>query len=125
MGYGDPSALDDYQGGCDLNSLSSFAKENLKPVCSLQNIDLCDDEKKAQIESLKSKSADDLKSMISTEEGKLEAAEEEFKSEVEKLQKTYEGLMKAKEDKEAEVKSSGLGLMKAVLKAKESGSDEL
>merc|ERR1712125_235988 len=110
MGYGDPAALDDYQGGRDLNSLSSFAKENLKPVCSLQNIDLCDDEKKAQIESLKSKSVDDLKGMISTEEGKLDAAEEEFKAE---------------EEKEAEVKSSGLGLMKAVLKAKESGSDEL
>jgi len=123
--YGDPAALDDYQGGRDLSSLSSFATENLKPVCSLQNIDLCDDEKKAQIDSLQSKSVDDLKSMISTEEGKLEAAEEEFKAEVEKLQKTYEALMKAKEEKEAEVKASGMGLMKAVLKAKESGSDEL
>lgn len=51
-----------------------------------------------------------------------------FKGEVEKLQETYQTLMKEKEDTEAAVKASGLGLMKSVkvTKAKAAaGSDEL
>jgi len=85
--WGDPSALEDYEGGRDYDDLEKFAAENLKPMCSPSNIDLCDPEKKAQIEELKAKSADELDAMISAEESKLEAAEEEFKKEVEKLQK--------------------------------------
>merc|ERR1712113_706038 len=45
--YGDPSALDDYKGGRSLSDFKTFATANLKPVCSVSNIDLCDDEKKA------------------------------------------------------------------------------
>jgi len=44
--WGDPSALEDYEGGRDFGDLESFAKENLKPLCSPKNIDLCDAEKK-------------------------------------------------------------------------------
>merc|ERR1712157_452428 len=44
--WGDPSNLEDYEGGRDFASLEKFAKENLKPMCSPKNIDLCDDEKK-------------------------------------------------------------------------------
>merc|ERR1712072_1677520 len=48
--YGDPSALEDYKGGRDYDALKKFADENLKPMCSPSNLDLCDDEKKAEIE---------------------------------------------------------------------------
>merc|ERR1712045_500245 len=89
------SALEDYQGAREYSKLSDFAKENLKPICTVSNIELCDDEKKAQIDTFKSKSADELDALITEEESKLEAAEEEFKKEVEKLQKkiriTHEG----------------------------------
>merc|ERR1740117_1526593 len=40
--FGDPSNLEDYKGGRDFDALSKFASENLKPVCSPANIDLCD-----------------------------------------------------------------------------------
>jgi hypothetical protein len=40
--WGDPSAMEDYQGGRDYKSLKAFADENLKPICSPSNIDLCD-----------------------------------------------------------------------------------
>merc|ERR1712113_615117 len=123
--FGDPAGLDDYQGGRSFKDLSKFATDNLKPVCSVSNIDLCDDEKKALIASLMAKSDAELESEIKAAEKILEDAEKEFKEAVEGLQKTYEGLMKAKEEKEEEVKSSGLGLMKAVQKKKASGSDEL
>jgi len=49
--YGDPSDLQDYKGGRDEKALKEFAK-GLKPACSPANIDLCDDEKKAQIAKL-------------------------------------------------------------------------
>jgi len=112
--YGDPNNLEAYQGGRDFNALKKFADENLKPVCSPVNIDLCDATQKAEIEKLQALSADDLASKIKDEEKKLADAEENFKSEVSKLQKTYEKLQKEKEDTIAAVKASGLGLMKSV-----------
>jgi len=111
--HGDPSALEDYKGGRDEKALKEFAK-TLKPVCSPANIDLCDEAAKAQIVELQSLPAADLDAKIAEKEKLLEDAEATFKAEVEKLQKTYEGLQKAKEDTENEVKASGLGLMKAV-----------
>merc|ERR1712125_56715 len=126
--WGDPNALEDYQGGRSLDSLKSFATENLKPVCSVSNIDLCDDEKKAQIAKYQAMDADELKKAIEESEGEISAAEKNFSDEVSKLQKAYEKLMETKESTIASVKSSGLGLMKSVKKARETaseGSDEL
>merc|ERR1712154_451915 len=120
--WGDATALEDYQGGRSFDALSTFAKENLKPICSPSNIDLCDDEKKAEIEALSAKTDEELAAAIAAEEKKLEDA----KKEVEKLQKTYEGLMESKEAKIAEVKASGLSLMKAVKASKaKAAKDEL
>jgi len=124
--YGDPSSLDDYQGGRTLDALSKFAKENLKPICSPKNLDLCDDDMKAKIAELMAKSDDDLAADITAEEAKLEEAEETFKKEVEKLQATYQKLMEEKDAAQAAVKASGLGLMKSVKAAKaKAAKDEL
>ena len=122
--YGDPNALEDYQGGRDYDALKKFADENLKPVCGPSNLDLCDDEKKKEIEELMALSADDLDGKIKEGEGKIEAAEKLFKDELEKLQKNYEKLMKDKEATIAEVKASGLGLLKSVKAAKKAGGKE-
>merc|ERR1712241_1284738 len=54
--YGDPNSLEDYKGGRSLSDFQEFATENLKPVCSVANIDLCDDDKKTLINSLMAKS---------------------------------------------------------------------
>jgi protein disulfide-isomerase-like protein len=124
--YGDPSSLDDYQGGRSFDALSKFAKDNLKPICSPKNLDLCDDEMKAKIADLMAKSDEDLASAIEAEEAKLEEAEETFKKEVEKLQATYQKLMEEKDAAQAAVKASGLGLMKSVNAAKaKAAKDEL
>jgi len=112
--YGDPAALEDYQGGRDYDALNAFAQENLKPMCSPSNLDLCDDDKKAEIKTLMEMPADDLAAKIASEEKKLEEAEETFKAEVQKLQENYQKLMEEKDQKIATVKSSGLGLMKSV-----------
>jgi len=124
--WGDPSDLQDYQGGRDYDTLEKFAKESLKPVCSPTNVDLCDDEKKADIEKYSKMSSSDLTAAIVEEEKKLEDAESEFKAEVQKLQDKYSALNTAKEETIAAVKASGLGLMKAVqANGGSSGNDEL
>jgi len=112
--HGDPSALEDYQGGRDFDSLKKHAETKLKPSCSPSNLHLCDDAKKAEIEKLQAMSASDLDAEITKKEKEISAAESNFKSEVEKLQAQYKKLQEGKEEAVAAVKASGLGLMKAV-----------
>mmetsp|Transcript_24487 Transcript_24487/g.50935 ORF Transcript_24487/g.50935 Transcript_24487/m.50935 type:complete len:170 (-) Transcript_24487:371-880(-) len=124
--WGDPADLQDYQGGRDYSSMEKFAKENLKPVCSPTNIDLCDDEKKKQIEEYMAMSESDMETKIADYEKQLDDAESNFKSEVQKLQETYQKLSADKDAALAAVKDAGLGLLKAVKAAKaKAGSDEL
>jgi len=122
--YGDPNSLEDYKGGRTFADLKKFASENLKPMCSPSNLDLCDDDKKAEITKLMEMSDEDLDAAIAEKEKLLSEAEETFKSEVEKLQNKYQELMAAKEKTEADVKDSGLGLMKSVKAAKASGAKD-
>jgi len=123
MGW--PSWPSDYQGGRDFKSLKKFAEENLKPMCSPKNIDLCDADKKAAIEKFQNMPDAELDSLISSEEKKIEDAETTFKTELDKLQEAYKKLMEDKENTIAEVKAASLGLMKAVKASKTSGNDEL
>merc|ERR1712085_112426 len=66
--WGDPSALEDYEGGREFEDLETFATENLKPLCSPKNLDLCDAEKKAEIEKFMKMSASDLEAEIEKKE---------------------------------------------------------
>jgi len=113
--WGSPDAMEDYEGGRDLESLTAFAAENLKPVCGPENIDLCDDDKKALIKQLQSEGVAKLTGKIAEKTTELETAETDFEAAVEKLQAEYEALSEAKDAKAKEIKDSGLGLMKAVL----------
>merc|ERR1712176_76583 len=90
--YGDPTSLEDYKGDRTYEALSKFANENLKPICSVNTMDLCDDEKKAEIEKLMGLSKKDLQARIDVEEKKVEQAESNFKEEVQKLQNKYKQL---------------------------------
>jgi len=111
--FGDPSNLEDYEGGRDGPALTKFASE-LKPVCSPANIDLCDEEGKAAIMKLQALSADELAEIIKAGDDKAAAAEKLFADELEKLQATYKQLQEDKDTALAEVKASGLGMAKAV-----------
>lgn len=111
--HGDPASLEDYKGGRDFAALSTFA-QGLKPLCSPANMDLCDDEQKANIEKVQAMSAADLDAAIAAQDKKAKDAEELFDAELEKLQATYKQLQADKEAALAEVKDSGVGLMKSV-----------
>lgn len=123
--HGDPAALEDYNGGRDLEELKKFTAA-LKPVCSPSNMDLCDEEGKAAIEKVLALSDDEIASQIEAGDKKIADAESTFNSELEKLQATYQELQKTKEDTIKEVKSSGLGLLKSVkaFKAKSGAAKE-
>jgi thiol-disulfide isomerase/thioredoxin len=125
--WGDPAALEDYQGGRDYKTLKSFADEKLKPMCSPANLDLCDADKKAEIKKFMDLSEDDLDTQIKDKEEEMAKAEEEFKTFVEGLQESYQEGMKKKDATLDAIKESGLGLMKAVkvAKKKKTGSEEL
>ena len=78
-------------------------------MCSPNNIDLCDDAKKAEIKKFQDMAADELDKLIAKEEEKLEEAESLFKEEVQKLQDKYTALSTEKDEKIAAVKAAGLG----------------
>jgi len=122
--FGDPSALEDYKGGRDYDSLKKFADENLKPMCSPSNLDLCDDEKKAEIQTLMDMDTAELEKKIAEGDKQIEEAESTFKEEVEKLQSAYQKLMSDKDETIEKVKNDGLGLMKSVLAAKQKAGDK-
>ena len=125
--WGDPVDLQDYQGGRDFDSLDKFATDNLKPVCSPKNLDLCDADKKKEIEKFQAMSDEDLEKAINEKEEEQEKIESEFKELVEGLQKTYQEANEKKDKALEDIKNSGLGLMKAVKAVKASGKakDEL
>jgi len=112
--WGDPSALEDYKGGRTLADLQKFAAENLKPVCSPANLDLCDGDKKASIEGFMAMSEADLAAKIKEKKDEGDKLEATFTSEVKALQAKYESLQKDKDEGLKAVKESGLGLMQAV-----------
>merc|ERR1712087_731934 len=112
--HGDPNDLQDYSGGREYDDLKKFA-DKLKPLCSPNNIDLCDADQKEQIEKYQGMGADALKALIADGEKSIEDAEKNFKDEVSKLQSKYESLMQEKDDAIAAVKASGMGIAKSVL----------
>jgi len=123
--YGDPSALEDYQGGRSYDDLKKFA-EGLKPSCSPSNLDLCDEEQAKEINKFMDMDDAKLDGMITEKEDEIAAAEKLFETELEKLQNRYKKLSEDKDASIAAVKEAGLGMMKAVKAAKaKSGKEEL
>lgn len=141
--YGDPSDLQDYEGGRSLSDLQSFAKVSLGPQCGPTNLDLCDDAKKAEIAKYSAMSADELGDFIEAGKAKLDKLETDFKAFVAgldkqmkevaadekdallgRLRKEYKEQSDVKDAGVAEVKGSGLGLAKAV-KASTASKSEL
>ncbi len=112
-------------GGRDEKDLKKFASEKLGPQCGVKNLDLCDDEKKAQIAAFQAMGSEKLAEFIGEQEAKIKKLNEDFSKQVEDLQKLYEGYMKDKEAAEAALKGQGLGLAKAVRKSLEAKTDEL
>jgi len=123
--YGDPNNLEDYEGGRDFDSLKAFADENLGPSCSPANLDLCSDDKKALVQKFSAMSASDLETAVKEKTDAMEAAETELKELLESLQSQYKAATAKKDETLAEIKESGLGIMKAVIAHNKAAKSEL
>lgn len=121
--YGDPSNLEDYQGGRDFEDLKAHAA-TLKPLCSPANMDLCDAESKAALEVLLALSMEEINAKIEEGDAKVKQAGETFDTELEKLQEAYQKLQETRDATIAEVKASGLGQLKSVKAFKESSAGD-
>jgi thiol-disulfide isomerase/thioredoxin len=122
--FGDPTALQDYTGGRDLESLKKHA-QTLKPLCSLDKMHLCNDEQRRDIELMLAMSAEDLNAQVEEIEGELTAVESEYKAAVERLQAEYHRLQDEKNSAVARLKSTGLAIMKAIQAANAKARQEL
>jgi len=113
--------LDVYDGGTDYKSLSDFAKENLKPSCSVSNIELCDDKNKNLINELQKMSVDDLHEVIDKVDENLDQVEIAIDDKFTALEKEYDELIDSLKDRILLVKKeSYYKYMKEILALKKS-----
>lgn len=113
---------DKYEGGRDLAALKKFVDENLGPSCGPDNIDLCNDDQKAEIEKFSTLGAEELQKLVDEKQEAIDGAETTFKAELEALQKRYEELVKEKEAS-IEAASPDLRTMRTVLGSLTKGAD--
>jgi hypothetical protein len=111
--YGDPSALDVYRNDRTYEALSNFAKENLKPICSVDNVEVCDAKEKSQIETYMKLNVEELHTAIKN-------GKDRFNDAVAKLKEAY---MEEYNKLEAGAKVSSR-LVKFVLDAKSKDEEE-
>jgi hypothetical protein len=124
--WGDVTNLEKYEGGRDYDAMKKFAKENLKPMCSPVNLDLCSEEMKAEIGKFQAMPAEELSAAIEEKKAKIKEAEDHFTAELNKLQEQLKEFEEEKKAKIAAVKDSGLGIMQAVASAAgKKGKEEL
>jgi len=113
---------DKYEGGRSYDDFKKFADENLGPSCSPADLDLCDDDQKAEIAKFQAIPIEELKATVAERTKAAEDAEKTFKDEVSKLQSKYESLMKEKDET---VEASAVPSMaRAVLAAAKKGGDD-
>jgi len=122
--YGDPADLQEYNGGRNLDDIKKHAA-TLGPSCSPANIDLCDDAKKKTIAEFTAMSAADREAKIKENEDATDKFEKDFTAFVEGLNKQYKEESEKKEKATADIKNSGLGLLKAVHKHEQAAKKEL
>ncbi len=117
--YGNPSALSDYQGARTFDALNDFVKTELKVSCSPFNLELCNDDEKAQIGKIQNMSDKDLENEIDKVEKLLDEADAELQAGIEKLQQKYEEMMEANDQKLNDLKAEfDYKLKKSVLAMK-------
>jgi len=111
--YGTIYDLEEYDGERDYDALVSFAS-GLGPSCGPDDLDLCTDESRAQIEKFSAMSYEDLKEAITEKQEDIKVAEDYFESEAEKLHAKFNALEEGNEKTIDEIEASGLKLIKQV-----------
>lgn len=124
--YGDPTFLEDYEGERTYQDLSAFAKEHLKPSCSLKSTHLCSRIELTKFQAYLKMSVEDIEEAIEAINETIDALNEAMDEAIERLEQAYEELIATSEKIKADAKNSDYGIMKAVLaiKSKSRANDE-
>lgn len=116
--FGDPNALEDYQGARDEASLRKFASE-LKPPCDVETRKHCTDEQKTVLETMHSMDIGELEKMMNAADAGIMGFKAQFEKNVKELQSKYEGYVAAKENGIADLeKTSNIGILRAIVQSK-------
>mmetsp|Transcript_9179 Transcript_9179/g.12761 ORF Transcript_9179/g.12761 Transcript_9179/m.12761 type:complete len:233 (-) Transcript_9179:437-1135(-) len=117
--FGDITDLHDYEGDRSYEALSAFAKENLKPTCSVKNIDLCSPKKKAFIEMHLAMSEEEFENALDEVEEKLMKLEDEAEETIQEMQDEYDAIIENFLVKQESLKKkNNYGLMKSIRSVK-------
>ena len=99
---------EDYKGGRDLAALKKFASTELGPGCSVDTMENCDAEQKAELEKYIAMPAEERDTKLAELKKAMADAEEEHNALLKQLQSTFkesqEKLEKLKEDSAPQIK---------------------
>jgi Thioredoxin len=118
--FGDPTAPEIYEGKTDYESLSEFAKKNLRhPICSVYNIDGCSEVDKMIISEMEAKTLEDLSMDLSEVEKLAEDEEEKLEFKIDELEEQYENLISSYNEKVEEIRiNRHYNLVREILRIK-------
>lgn len=124
--YGDPAFMESYEGGRDYDSLSDFAKKDLKKSCSPKNPDLCSEDEKAKIDKYMGMTFEGLQRMLKEIDSELEEEESTFDESTDALEDEYNQMNKAAESAKREAKKAvNYNMLKAIMAARSTQNEEL
>lgn len=115
----DPSEARVYDGPGDYDSLKQFAEDHLTPLCSVTNIDLCDDEQKELIGGFMNMTLDDLNAAKQLEDEKLNEIQTNFTNWLSYFDDVWTNANNVRNWESEDIKSGELKLIKAVMAEKE------
>jgi protein disulfide-isomerase A6 len=109
---------EDYKGGREFDDLKKFVGESgtFGPSCGNDNKDLCSADQVAALEKFNAMTPEARAAEIAARDAEFAGFEETFKTEVEKLQATYQKLQEDKEANETKFKEDNqfLGILKGI-----------
>jgi len=111
--FGSPDDLDDYDGGRDSTSLIKFAS-TLKAMCGLNNIHLCDAERKAQITQMQAMSEAELTGFIETVDAEVLKVTAKYEQITNDLEAKMELAEAERKEKVQEIQQKGFNFAKVI-----------
>jgi len=88
----------DYQGGRDFNGLKAFVEKTFKPSCNVQTKENCDEKQSELIDSLRSKSQEEITAHAKSLKDEIEKKKEERLRYIDEGKKKIKALKAEEED---------------------------
>ena len=112
--YGQPQDMKRYRGPLTYSRMRDFVEANVYPLCSPEYITFCTDAQAKAIQEFSGYAGEALEAAIQEEEGKIKAAQDEFREKVEEMKRMYSTWSAERDEAVQKIKSGKLALLKAV-----------